>query len=138
MEMLLSFEPDIRDINKVSQIITDVPFYFEAGVDAVKVESARKLSPNEYTFNGKLGFISLNTTLNPDQVLAVAFQYNVIGDTTLYQVGEFSDGGINSPKNLIVKLLKSNSLSTRVPIWNLMMKTFTPSELIKFKARISF
>lgn len=126
MEMLLSFEPDIRDINKVSQIITDAPFYFEAGVDAVKVESARKLSPNEYTFNGKLGFISLNTTLNPDQVLAVAFQYNVIGDTTLYQVGEFSDGGINSPKNLIVKLLKSNSLSTRVPIWNLMMKNVYP------------
>jgi len=126
MELLLQFEPDIRDINKVASILTGAPFYFESGIDAVKMESARKLNQNEYTFNGKLGFISLNTTLNPDQVLAVAYQYNVIGDTTLYQVGEFSDGGIDSPKNLIVKLLKSNYLSTKIPIWNLMMKNVYP------------
>lgn len=122
MELLLQYEADVRDINKVSDVLSKPPFGFEFGIDAVKVESARKLNPNEYTFNPKLGFISLNTSLNPDQILAVAFQYNVIGDTTIYQVGEFSDQGIDSPKNLIVKLIRSNSLSTRVPIWNLMMK----------------
>ncbi|MDP4281193.1 MAG: cell surface protein SprA, partial [Bacteroidota bacterium] len=76
----------------------------------------------EYSFNSKLGFISLNTALNSDQVLAVAFQYQLLGDTTVYQVGEFSDQGINSPKCLIVKLLKSTSLNTRIPMWKLMMK----------------
>ena len=86
------------------------------------MESARKLLPSEYTFNPKLGFISLNMQLNPDQVLAVAYQYQMVGDTTVYQVGEFSDQGINSPQCLIVKLLKSTALNTKIPMWNLMMK----------------
>lgn len=122
MEMLLEYETQLRDINSVAQLLTGPPFNFVAGIDAVKVESARKLSTNEYSFNSKIGFISLNTTLNPDQVLAVAYQYNVIGDTTIYQVGEFSDQGIDSPKNLVVKLLKSNILTTNVPVFDLMMK----------------
>lgn len=122
MASLSSYPNRFRDINQVSTLLTGPPFSFQEGVDYVKVESARKLSQNEYTFNSKIGFISLNTTLNPDQVLAVAYQYNVIGDTTIYQVGEFSDEGIDSPRNLVVKLLKSNTLNTRVPIWNLMMK----------------
>ncbi|HPR58164.1 MAG TPA: cell surface protein SprA [Bacteroidales bacterium] len=122
MEMLMQYESQVRDINTVASLISSPPFSFSSGIDAVKVESARKLSPSEFSFNSKVGFISLNTTLNPDQVLAVAFQYNVIGDSTIYQVGEFSDEGIDSPKTLIVKLLKSNTLSTKVPVWNLMMK----------------
>lgn len=126
MEMLAPYETQVRDINSVAALLTSPPFNFVAGIDGVKVESARKLSPNEYSFNSKIGFISLNTTLNPDQVLAVAYQYNVIGDTTIFQVGEFSDQGIDSPKNLLVKLLKSNTLSTQVPVWNLMMKNVYP------------
>ncbi len=46
-----------------------------------KVESARLLGPNEYTLNGRLGFISLNQSLNNDEVLAVAFQYTFNGQT---------------------------------------------------------
>ena len=92
------------------------------GSDYEKVESARKLLPSEYTYNSKLGFISLNTTLNPGQVLAVAYQYQVIGDTTVYQVGEFANQGINAPECLIVKLLRSSALNTHIPLWNLMMK----------------
>jgi cell surface protein SprA len=122
MDKLEAYKTRVRDINQVSTLLTGPPFGFTEGVDYLKVESARKLNQNEYTFNSKIGFISLNTTLNADQVLAVAFQYNVIGDTAIYQVGEFSDEGIDSPNNLIVKLLKSNTLNTRVPIWNLMMK----------------
>ena len=49
-----------------------------------KIESARKLNTSEYTFNSKLGFISLNTTLNPDQTLAIAYQYTVLGDNTVF------------------------------------------------------
>ncbi len=122
VEKLQPYIGQVRDINSVSNVLTGPPFMFQAGTDFVKVENARKLGPNEYTYNSKLGFISLNTTLNSDQTLAVAYQYQVIGDTTIYQVGEFSDQGIDPPKVLMVKLLKSTSLNTKVPIWKLMMK----------------
>jgi hypothetical protein len=92
------------------------------GSDFAKVELARKLEPNDFTFNSKLGFISLNMRLNPDQVLAVAYQYQVIGDSTVYQVGEFSDQGLVGEDALIVKLLRSTSIEVKSPLWDLMMK----------------
>jgi len=112
----------VRDVNQVSNYLKGGPFLFTAGTDFEKVESARKLNTSEYSYNSKLGFISLNTTLNSDQTLAVAFQYTVVGDTGVFQVGEFSDGGISAPKCLMVKLLKSTSLNPGIPIWKLMMK----------------
>ncbi|MFH1160257.1 MAG: cell surface protein SprA [bacterium] len=115
-----------RNINTVSDYLKGPPFFLVSGIDYEKIESARKLLPSEYTFNSKVGFLSLNTSLNPDQILAVTFQYQIVGDTTVYQVGEFSDGGINSPQCLIVKLLKSTALNTRIPMWKLMMKNVYP------------
>ncbi|MBM3405483.1 MAG: cell surface protein SprA, partial [Bacteroidetes bacterium] len=112
----------MRNINTVSNYLKSPPFNLVSGVDYEKIESARKLLPTEYYFNSKLGFISLNTSLSADQVLAVSFQYQIVGDSTIYQVGEFSDQGITSPKCLMVKLLKSSSLNTRIPLWKLMMK----------------
>ncbi len=118
----------IRDINTVSNYLKNDPLnmgssgYFIAGEDFEKIESARKLRPSEYTFNSRLGFISLNTTLNSDQTLAVAYQYTVIGDDKVYQVGEFTDQGINAPQVLMVKMLKSTSVNTRNKMWDLMMK----------------
>ncbi|MDD2965082.1 MAG: cell surface protein SprA [Bacteroidales bacterium] len=112
----------VRDINQVSNYLKGGAFMFTAGVDFEKVESARKLTASEYSYNNRLGFISLNTTLNSDQTLAVAFQYTVAGDTAVHQVGEFSDDGISAPRCLMVKLLKSTAVNTRIPLWNLMMK----------------
>ena len=112
----------IRNINTVSTYLANAPYNFTSGVDFEKVENARKLSASEYTFNSKLGFISLNTRLNSDQVLAVAYQYTVIGMDAVYQVGEFSNGGISAPNCLVVKLLKSTALNTHIPLWKLMMK----------------
>lgn len=80
----------------------------------------RKLQPSEYTLNATLGFISLNQQLNPEQVLAVAFQYTYQGQT--HTVGEFSDGGVSAPQSLFLKMLKADAPNTRFPIWNLMMK----------------
>jgi len=114
--------PSVRDINLVSSFLTGGTYNFVAGEDYEKVENARKLAPTEYTFNSKLGFISLNSALNADEVLAVAYQYTRLGDTTTYQVGEFSNEGIDAPNALIVKLLKSTSVNTKLPLWNLMMK----------------
>ncbi len=112
----------IRSNNSVTNYLKGSPHFLVSGEDFEKVESARKLLPTEYTFNPRLGFISINSALNSDQTLAVAYQYQVVGDTTVYQVGEFSDQGITTPNCLVVKLLKSTSLNTRIPLWKLMMK----------------
>ncbi len=110
----------VRDITTVNPYMQAQGYV--AGEDYESVELARKLGPNEYTFNSRLGFISINTSLNSDQVLAVAYQYKIIGDTNTYQVGEFSNGGINAPQSLMVKLLRSTSINTNIPMWDLMMK----------------
>ncbi len=86
---------------------------------------ARKLDSTQYFFNRQLGFISLNVTLQPDEVLAVAYQYTVNG--RVYQVGEFSqdvpvDSTSGVQKILFLKLLKATSQRTALPIWDLMMK----------------
>lgn len=95
---------------------------FTAGTDYEKVESARLLNSSEYTYNAELGFITLNQALSADQVLAVAFQYQVIGDTTVYQVGELTTDGVNDPNTLMVKLIKGTGVDTHGPLWKLMMK----------------
>jgi cell surface protein SprA len=91
-----------------------------ASRDYEKLEIARMLSPSEYTLNANLGFISLNTAFNSDEVLAVAYEYTYRGVT--YKVGELTTDGIASPKALIVKLLKGSNLSPKYPTWKLMMK----------------
>lgn len=110
----------VRSVNAVTGYMQGVGM--TAGVDYEKVESARLLPSNEYTFNRELGFITLNQPLSNDQVLAVAFQYQVVGDTNVYQVGELTTDGVNDPNTLIVKLLKSTAVNTHGPLWKLMMK----------------
>lgn len=88
-----------------------------------KLTYARLLTPKEYTLHQQLGYISLNSPLNNDEVLAVAYQYTDNG--VEYQVGEFSaDRPVDpaTPKVLYVKLLKNQLLKTNLPTWNLMMK----------------
>jgi cell surface protein SprA len=85
---------------------------------------ARRLATTEYTYNPQLGFLSLNSSLNPNEVLAVAYQYEVNGK--IYQVGEFADqippDSNTTSKVLYLKLLKGTTVRVRNPIWNLMMK----------------
>ncbi len=86
---------------------------------------ARKLDSTQYIFNPKVGFLSLSQPLQPDEVLAVAFQYSYNG--RIYQVGEFStdvppDSASSNQKILFLKLLKATSQRPALPIWGLMMK----------------
>lgn len=111
----------VRNIYKVATYLTGTKG-FTSGIDFQQIENARKLNASEYIFNPSLGFISLNSALNSDQTLAVAYQYTVLGDDKVYQVGEFSDQGIATTSCLMVKLVKSTAVNTRVPLWNLMMK----------------
>ncbi len=90
------------------------------GKDYVALENAVKLDSTEYKLFPKLGYISLKRKLNPDEVLAVAFEYSI--GNQIFKVGEFSDDGVIYPQPLIVKLLKSNIVDTEEPSWDLMMK----------------
>ncbi len=103
------------------------------GQDYVKLENARKLSANEFTYHPQLGYISLNQRLSNDEVLAVSYQYT-IGDE-VYQVGEFGTDGVDatqvdnstgiatpSSQSLILKMLKGTLVNVNKPAWNLMMK----------------
>jgi len=94
--------------------------FMEQGKDFDVVNRARKLKPTEYTYNRRLGYISLNQALNYDEVLTVSYQYTSNGQT--YQVGEFSDQFPTGDQPLYTKLLKSTVLNTRIPMWDLMMK----------------
>ncbi|MDE6166331.1 MAG: cell surface protein SprA, partial [Muribaculaceae bacterium] len=93
---------------------------FEGGRDYEKIESARLLTSSEYELNASLGYISLRTTLNADEVLAVAYEYTYNGK--VYQVGEFSDDITTTSDNIYVKLLKGTTQSPHWPNWRLMMK----------------
>jgi len=86
---------------------------------------ARKLDSSQYIYNKRAGFLSLSQPLQPDEVLAVAFQYSYNG--RIYQVGEFSqdvppDSSSSNQKILFLKLLKATSQRPQLPIWQLMMK----------------
>lgn len=116
-QTLLSI-PEIRNIDQVTKQLTDAGF--SGARDYEKVEYARKLNPNEYSLNPVLGYITLNSALNSDEILAVAFEYTIDGQS--YKVGEFSSDGITNPNNLIVKMLKSSNFTPKYPSWDLMMK----------------
>ncbi|MGB3005451.1 MAG: cell surface protein SprA [Chitinophagaceae bacterium] len=107
---------------------------------------ARKLQPTEYFFNDRIGFVSLNQPLQPDEVLGVAFQYTYNG--RVFQVGEFSqdvppDSTGNSQKVLFLKLLKATSQRTNLPIWDLLMKNvysvgYGQLERVDFKLDLTY
>jgi len=111
---------DIRMNQNITSIMSQFGTDFTGGQDYERIEQARKLTSSEFTFNERLGYISLNTSLNSDEVLAVAFSYTSGGK--VFQVGEFSTDGVEAPKTLILKLLKGTNLSPGLPTWDLMMK----------------
>lgn len=113
--------PGARNINEVTQVLAPLSAYgIDGGRDFEKVESARLLSSNEYSFNPTLGYISVKSALNADEVLAVAFEYTYRGQ--VYQVGEFSGDITTTDQCLYVKMLKGTTVSPTLPMWKLMMK----------------
>ncbi|MFN5335403.1 MAG: cell surface protein SprA, partial [Bacteroidota bacterium] len=118
-------DPLMRDASVVTSRLGNLGLF---AVQDFERTFARKLRPEEYYFNPQIGFISLNTILQPDEVLGVAYQYSVNGK--IYQVGEFSndvtpDTTINNAgtqKVIFLKMLKATSQRPNLPIWDLMMK----------------
>ncbi len=111
--------PDARNINTAATALEAING-FKGGMDYEKLESARKLNTSEYTVNKSLGYISLRTALQTDQVLAVAYEYTYMGKT--YQVGEFSTDQTDNKSCLYVKALKNATNTPAMRNWKLMMK----------------
>ena len=107
-----------RDIDQVSTTLDGAGLV--GGTDYEKIEKARLLSSSEYTVNTALGYVSLNTTLQTDQVLAIAYEYTYGGTT--YQVGEFASDITDANQALFVKSLKNTSNNPQQGNWDLMMK----------------
>lgn len=134
-----------RDINQTTGILNGASLV--SGQDYEKIESARLLDASEYTLNAELGYISLNSALNSDEVLAVAYQYRY--GTSIYKVGEFASEittkYVEGEKTgaLFLKLLKPTSLTPQSYTWNLMMKNIYPLgsrqiEKDKFRLNITY
>lgn len=113
--------PEARSISAVSQALSPLQVYgFEGGRDYEKIESARLLKESEYTLNSTLGYISIKSQLNADEVLAVAYEYTYNGQ--VFQVGEFSGDIAGETQSLYLKMLKGTTVSPKLPMWDLMMK----------------
>lgn len=116
--------PEFR--NKANDVLSKVTNFnpqLQPAIDYEYLQNARLLSASEYTLNPLLGYISLNQSLNADEVLAVAFQYtvNTPQGQQVYQVGEFSTD-VQGTGVLVLKMLKGTQVLTNRPIWDLMMK----------------
>ena len=119
----LTSNPSLRNVSTAPGILNNVvasPGPFVQAQHYEKLENARLLAPTEYTYNSVLGYISLNQTLNNDEVLGVAYQYTYQGKT--YQVGEFSTDGIEGGDALFLKLLRGTNNTPAYKRWDLMMK----------------
>ncbi|MBO5467407.1 MAG: cell surface protein SprA [Prevotella sp.] len=124
-----------RNIEQTNTVL-DAISGFTGGIDYEKVQSARLLSSSEYTVNSALGYISLKTTLQTDQILAVAYEYTLNGQT--YQVGEFASDNTNTNEAIFVKSLKNTNNSPQMGNWRLMMKNvyYLASTVEKTKFRL--
>lgn len=121
LQVIKNDYPDARNINQVTQVLAPLQaFGITGGRDFEKVESARLLTSSEYTLNSTLGYISLKSPLNSDEVLAVAYEYTLNGK--VYQVGEFSADVTTTSQSLYLKMLRSTTISPKLPMWRLMMK----------------
>lgn len=116
-------QPLIRGFNNSVSLLSTTPASpgpFQQAVHYEKVENARKLTEQEFSYNAQLGYISLNIPLNNDEVLGVSYEYTYRGQT--YQVGELSTDGVAGQNALLVKLLKPTITNPKNKVWDLMMK----------------
>ncbi len=124
-----------RDIDQTSTVLDGIGS-FAGGSDYEKLSSARLLNSSEYSVNTALGYISLKTSLQTDQVLAVAYEYTYGGQT--FQVGEFASDVTDVSQALFVKALKNTSNNPSQGNWRLMMKNvyYLSSQVEKEKFRL--
>ncbi|MBO7116107.1 MAG: cell surface protein SprA [Prevotella sp.] len=126
---------EARNIDMTTTVFDGID-NFTGSVDYEKLSSARLLTSSEYTLNSSMGYISLKSGIQTDQVLAVAFEFTYKGQ--VYQVGEFANDITNASEALFVKSLKNTSNHPSQNNWALMMKNvyYLASNVEKTKFRL--
>jgi cell surface protein SprA len=116
----LSDNATVRNIDNLNTILGG--FQLEKGTDYEVLRAARRLSPNEFMFHPNLGYISLQTPVRNDEIVAVSFEYTFNGQR--YTVGELTESyqSLGATDAIILKLLKPSTIRTDLPTWDLMMK----------------
>ena len=136
-DQLITTYAGARDIDQATSILEGV---MTGGEEFEKLSAARLLTSSEYTLNAALGYISLKTALQTDQVLAVAYEFTYGGRT--YRVGEFAADHTAAGEALYVKALKNTSNNPQQPNWPLMMKNVyylsTNVEKQKFRLDVKY
>ncbi|MEO0895153.1 MAG: cell surface protein SprA [Bacteroidota bacterium] len=122
---LLDNTTGVRDVNQSKLAIEGIQGKsFVNTEDYEVIANMRRLNSNEYTVNTSLGYISLNTPVQSDQVLFVAYRYTLNGQ--VHQVGDFSNDEPANAENsnvLFTKMIKPSVLRVNpYPAWDLMMK----------------
>ncbi|MBB6460968.1 T9SS outer membrane translocon Sov/SprA [Flammeovirga kamogawensis] len=94
----------------------------ENGSEFEILRSARELNESEFTYNQQLGYISLNTPIRNDEILAVAFEYTFNGQS--YKVGELNEDlpNLSQDEVMFMKMLSPSTINTSLPMWDLLMK----------------
>jgi cell surface protein SprA len=119
----LTNNANFRQVDNANSTLSGIGM--EKTVDYELLRGAKKLmATRDYTFHPQLGYISLNTALRNDEVLAVAYEYTLNGRA--YKVGELTEDYNNRRDDEVIalKLLKSSTIrnNTNLPLWDLMMK----------------
>ena len=114
--------PDLRLDNKVVNGLTNLGLVQVR--DYGKVSAVQLVQGTDYTYNEQLGFISINRSLRPNDVVGVSLEYTYNG--VPYKIGEFGEeisiGDTLNQNVLFLKMLKSTAPNVPYPIWDLMMK----------------
>ena len=114
-----------RSVGRVVNKLEGIDYNMVQGRDFVK-RSAKKLQSTEYTFDPKLGTVSV-PNLDRQQILGVAFTYFYNGKGP-YQVGEFAEnvplvqGQDSTSRVIFTKMLKGTIQTPSVPLFDLMMR----------------
>ncbi|HPQ20416.1 MAG TPA: cell surface protein SprA [Saprospiraceae bacterium] len=126
---------NVQDVDKVSrELVTN---YNLTENRDFEIFQGRLLNPSEYTYNEKLGYISLNLKLRPNQRMGVVYEYyyNEKPDS-VFTVGDFygaeqvpssadlqQDSCATGPTKIkFIKMLKSSVQNPTLKSWDLMMK----------------
>ncbi len=125
---LIDKEAGMRKSSEAEEVMTTRFPEANKGLDWDILNNARLLRSTEFTYHPTLGYVSLSSSLNNTEILAVAYEYTVNG--RVFKVGEFSRdfGSDTSAGNqgrsamLFTKMLKGTTIRTRLPMWDLMMK----------------
>ena len=114
--------PQFRSIDSTEIVFNEI-LGLEPGTDYEVIKSARQLEEGiDFTFHPELGYISLNSRIDEEEGLAIAFEYTLNGET--YKVGELKEDYQTQTEDKVVllKLIKPQSIRTSLPGWDLLMK----------------